>query len=159
MGIYSDSDFPYYLWTTDNGTRCWAKVKVTGEEVEISREVMQELRKEQDRIKKEKAELDSQAGKNARQSYEINHPLPMEASYAELANSEWLISQDTPESQFAAFELEQQLLSTLTDRQRDCYLSCVVLGESRSEYAKRLGISTYRVSEIFNQIARKFKKL
>lgn len=159
MGTYSDSDFPYYLWTTDNGTRCWARVKVTGEVVEISREVMQELRKEQDRIKKEKEELDSHAGKNARQYYEINHPLPLEASYAELSDSEWLISQDTPESQFAAFELEQQLISTLTDRQRDCYLCCAVLGESRSEYARRVGISTYRVSEIFDQIAQKLKKL
>ena len=155
-------DFDYDLWTTDDGTHCWVRIKSTGEETEVSREVFRELQKEQERLKRIKKEPKPDAGKAALRAYEINHPLTIDASPDESDDSitpAWLISHSTPEAEALASDLEQRLLDAMTERQRDCYYCCVINGESKFDYAKRTGISAVRVTEIFVQIARKLKNL
>ena len=155
-------EFAYDLWTSDEGTHCWVRIKGTGEETEVSREVFRELQREQDKLKNLHKPPKPNAGKDSKLYYEINHPLSLDYAPADSESdfdSAWLIVRETPELQASAAELEQQLLELLTDRQRDCYFSCVVLGESKYDYAKRIGISASRVNEIFGQISRKLKKL
>ena len=155
-------EFAYVLWTTDNGAHCWVRIKKTKEEIEVSREVFRELRKEEDKLKQLKEEPDPAGGADAKRFYEINHPLSLEYFEAEEdveLSPAWLISHKTPESETVLTELEKQLMEALTERQRDCYYNCVVLGESKYNYAKRTGISASRVNELFVQIARKLKKL
>ena len=155
-------EFPYRLRTTENGAHCWVHIKRTGEEVEVSREVFRALQREQDWLKNLNKPLKPNAGKNSKLHYEINHPLSLDYTPADNGSdfdSAWLIVRDTPELQASAAELEQQLLKLLTERQQDCYYSCIVLGESKYDYAKRTGISASRVNEIFVQIARKLKKI
>ena len=155
-------EFDYDLWTTNDGAHCWVRIKSTGEEAEISREVLRELQKEQEQLKRIKKEPKADAGKAAMRAYEITHPLTLDAIPIESDEDltpTWLISRTTPESESLAAELEQQLLDALTERQKDCYYSCVIYGESRFDYAKRTGISAARVTEIFAQIAQKLKKL
>ena len=155
-------EFDYDLWTTNDGAHCWVRIKSTGEEAEVSREVLRELQKEQEQLRRIKKEPKADAGKAAMRAYEITHPLTLDAIPIESDEDltpTWLISRTTPESESLAAELEQQLLDALTERQKDCYYSCVIYGESRFDYAKRTGISAARVTEIFAQIAQKLKKL
>ena len=63
------------------------------------------------------------------------------------------------EGEVIGLTLTEQLIAVLTPKQKDCFDCCVILGESRSDYAKRTGISVQRVSEIFDQIRQKLKKL
>lgn len=155
-------EFPYFLWTTDDGEHCWVRIKDTGEKTEVSREVFRELRREEDKIKKLKEELNPTAGDDAIGFYEINHALSLDIADSDTTSNitpSWLVSRNNPESESIAAELERQLLLVLTERQRDCYCSCIIRGESKIDYAKRTGISASRVTEIFMQIARKLKKL
>lgn len=160
MSYYKE--FPYLLWTTDNGAHCWVRIKKTGEETEVSREIFRELQKEQDRIKNLNKPLRPDAGKASKLHYEINHPLSLDCSPEECGSefdSAWLIVRDTPELQTSAEELEQQLMELLTERQRDCYHCCILLNESTTSYAERNGISKQRVRRIIGQIRQKTKKL
>lgn len=155
-------EFAYDLWTTDGGAHCWVRIKETGEETEVSRDVFRELQREQDRLKNLNKPPKPNAGKSSKLHYEINHPLSLD--YTPLDNeydfdSAWLIVRDTPEIQASAAELEQQLLDLLTERQLDCYYCCIQLGESKSSYAKRNGISARRVRSLFAQIQQKLKSL
>ena len=155
-------EFAYFLWTTDDGAHCWVRIKKTKEEVEVSREVFRELRKEEDKIKQLKEEPDPSSGVDSIRFYEINHPLSLNQTSEESESDRapvWLISRNTPELQASAEELEQQLLELLTERQRDCYHCCIKLGESKASYATRNGISVRRVRAIFRQIQQKLKKL
>lgn len=155
-------EFPYLLWTTENGAHCWVLIKKTGEETEVSREVFRVLQREQEKFKNLNKPPKPNAGKSSKLHYEINHPLSLDYTPADNRSnydSAWLIVWDTPELQASATELEQQLLESLTDRQRDCYECCIVSGEKTTSYANRNGISPQRVRKIFDQIRKKAKKL
>lgn len=155
-------EFDYDLWTSDDGTRCWVRIKSTGEETEVSRDVLRELQKEQERLKRLRKKPKPNSGKAAQRAYEINHPLTLDVSSNESDDSftpAWQISKDTPEQQASAVEIERILLKNLTKRQRDCYLYCVVAGKSVSSYAKKCGISKQSAHETFVQIKQKLKKL
>ena len=155
-------DFAYVLWTTDDGAHCWVRIKETKEEVEVSREVFRELRREEDKLKQLKEEPDPTDGKDAARFYEINHPLSLDYSVSdgddELTPS-WCISRETPESESLGAELEQQLLELLTERQQDCYYFCIVAGGSISSFAKKHGISAQSAHDTFVRIKQKLKKL
>lgn len=154
-------EFDYDLWTTDDG-RCWARVRATGEVTQISKEVMRILRREEKSIFRLMLEPDESSGNGAKQTHSILHPLSLEAKESDLdiqEESAWLTSSNSLEESVIASETERLLIKSLTKRQKDCYMCCIVMGEPKTEYAKRNGISARRVTEIFEQIQQKFKKL
>lgn len=155
-------EFAYVLWTTDDGAHCWVRIKKTKEEIEVSREVFRELRKEEDKIKQLKEEPDPTRGVDSIRFYEINHPLSLDQNAEESEsdrNPVWLISRDTPELQASAEELEKQLLQLLTERQRDCYFFCMVGGGSIASFARKNGISKQSAYDTFVRIKQKLKNL
>ena len=171
MSIPYVKGFDYDLSRSEDG-RCWARVRATGEWVEISEEVMRELRREekkeyrfqmtleQRKEESKKAEsADAETEKDIDTGYYIQHPLPLEGSEADEKCNSWEESPINTESEVIGLTLAEQLVSLLTPKQKDCFVCCVILGESKSDYAKRTGISARRVTEIFDQIQQKLKKL
>lgn len=176
--------FPYYLWTTSDG-KCWVRIIDTNEVTEVSREVMRELRKEEKRMRRlqeptaqrqddsitdteecmddsinieEEQPDDLETGVDSNW-YEIHHALPLYGEWNGLEVSSWSMSPYDMEEELAMRDLELRLIESLTPRQKDCYICCVLMGEGKLEYAKRSGISAQRVNAIFNQIKQKYKKL
>lgn len=178
--------FPYYLWTTSDG-KCWVRIIDTNEVTEVSREVMRELRKEEKRMRRlqetiaqrqrqddtftdtEECMDDSSIIENEQQGdsetgvdtnwYEIHHALPLYGEWKGLEVSSWSMDPYDIEEEAAMRDLEQRLIESLSPRQKDCYICCVIKGEGKFEYAKRNGITAQRVNTIFSQIKQKLKKL
>ena len=83
----------------------------------------------------------------------------MEGSESDEKCNSWDESPINIEGDVIGLSLAEQLVSLLTPKQKDCFVCCVILGEGKSDYAKRTGISARRVTEIFEQIQQKLKKL
>ena len=154
-------EFAYDLWTTEDG-RCWARIRATGDVAEISKEVMQELRREEKALIRRKQKPSENAGREALLSYYIERPLSLDEKEEQFESSDmtsWSSFADDLEETVIAAEIQRMLIQSLTSRQRDCYFCCVIQGESKYDYARRNGLSAQRVSTIFSQIQQKLKKL
>lgn len=175
MSIPYVKGFDYDLSRSEDG-RCWARVRATGELVEISEEVMRELRREEkkeyrfqmtleqrkEESKKAETDFDSadaEPEEDIDTVYCIQHPLPLEGSESDEKCNCWDESPINIEGDVIGLNLAEQLVSLLTPKQKDCFVCCVIMGESKSDYAKRTGISARRVTTIFRQIQQKLKKM
>lgn len=161
MSIPFVKNFAYDLWKTKDG-RCWARVRATGQVTEISKEVMQDLRREEKAIWRYEQECDEDAGEQEQQTYEISHPLSLDVQNETLEQStppSWAISHDNIEVEALSLVIEHQLLEILTERERAFYQYCIIEGKSKKMFANKYGISVRRTSAIFVQIKRKLKKL
>ena len=186
MSIPYVKGFDYTLSRSEDG-RCWARVRATGEMVEISEEVMRELRREEkkeyrfqmtleqrkeeskktanadpNQMEKAESDIDSETpetGEDIEARYFVQHPLPLEGTQSDEKCNSWEESPTNIEGEVIGLTLTEQLIAVLTPKQKDCFVCCVIWGESKSDYAKRTGISARRVTTIFRQIQQKLKKL
>lgn len=160
MSIPYVKEFAYDLWTTEDG-RCWARIRATGEETEISREVMRELRKEEKQLIRQHEPLPSKPSRSELQSYNAAHPLSVDEKQGDDASDEessWLCDEFDLESDVIHRVAEEGFLLKLPPRQADLYRCCVQLGWSKAEYAEKTGISPQSVQVIIMQIQQKLKK-
>ena len=160
MSIPYVKEFAYDLWTTEDG-RCWARIRATGEETEISREVMRELRKEEKQLIRQYEPLPSNPSRSELQSYNASHPLSIDEKQGDEASDEessWLCDEFDLESDVIHRVAEEGFLLKLPPRQADLYRCCVLLGWSKAEYAKKAGISKQRVQDIIVEIQQKLKR-
>lgn len=144
-------EFDYDLWAIEeNGVkRYFLRVKETGEESEISHDIMKVMLSEEKRIRREMHKKIE------------NGILSLDclASLGDSIEPSWLIDekQDVEES-VCHSSIEIQFLSLLTDKQKDFYLNCMKQSLSLRKYAALKGIGLSTAQDLQEAVRKKYKK-
>ena len=128
-------EFDYDLWTTEDG-KCMVRVKITGEVTEVDRKVMRILRAEEKRLRRSKqgVPISGTEGKTAEERASV-----LSLSYVSYEGCEdlepyWLIDSSSMEESVMFWMSEKEFRATLTPRQLDIYLNCIIGGQSKIDY-------------------------
>lgn len=147
-------EFDYDLWTTEDG-KCMVRVKLTGEVTEVAREVMKILRAEEKKLRRSFTGEASEDGEDGNETVLSLDALPDDDVHSSL----WM---EDPINDIEAFHvelLEAELIRSLTDVQRDIYISCIIGGETPTAYAKAHNIKRQSVCDAIALIRKKAKKI
>lgn len=142
--------FDYDLWAVDgkNGKKYFARIKSTGEESEISLEVMRILMNEE---KKMRRKLN-----NGPDSVTV---LSIDYIDREDERNQYLNDSYDLEDEVITRDLEKRFVKTLTQKQKEMYFECKKSGKSLHEYAAEKHISYSSVQEMQEAIRKKFRKI
>ncbi len=144
-------EFDYDLWAIEeNGVkRYFVRVKQTGEESEISHDVMKVMLSEEKRIRREMQKLRG------------NSILSLDciSSLGDSVEPWWLIdeNQNIEESVHQKW-IEEKFISLLTDKQKDFYLICMKQSLSLRQYAALKGIGLSTAQDLQEAVRKKYKK-
>ena len=150
--------FDYDLWTTENG-KCMVRVKKTGEVSDVNRDVMRVLRAEEKRIRRsygsDSTSEDEDSAEKSSDSVLSLDAMPEDdvKSAAGLADS-----RDCMEELITALK-EKELLSLLTEKQRELYLAMTREGLTLREFARRKGIGIRAAFDLKAAVQKKFQKI
>ena len=143
-------EFDYDLWAIEeNGRkRYFARIKATGEEAEVSLEVMRLLLRQEKQMRREYAKQQT-----------IGPVLSLDAirdggSMVHLENRWYYTDID---SEVLTAELTDTFCKTLTDSQRSIFRECLIEGKSQTAYAAEHGISVPMVNKQIRAIRGKAK--
>ena len=149
--------FDYDLWTTEDG-KCMVRVKKTGEVSEVNRDVMRVLRAEEKRIRRsygsDSTSEDEDSAEKSSDSVLSLDAMPED----DVKSAAWLAdSRDCMEELITALN-EKELLSFLTEKQRELYLAMTREGLTLREFARRKGIGIRAVFDLKAAVQKKFQK-
>lgn len=144
-------EFDYDLWAIEeNGRkRYFARIKATGEETEVSLEVMRLLLRQEKQMRREYAKQQT-----------IGPVLSLDAIHdgGSMDESAWLLdTRQRIDSEVLTAELADAFCKTLTDSQRSIFTECLIEGKSQSAYAAEHGISVPMVNKQIRAIRGKAK--
>ena len=153
--------FDYDLWTTEDG-KCMVRVKRTGEVSEVDRKVMRILRAEE----KKEATIQEAAGSDNTSEDEdgaekiSDTVLSLDAMPEDdVKSAAWLAdSRDCMEELITALK-EKELLSILTEKQRELYLAMTREGLTLREFARRKGIGIRAAFDLKAAVQKKFQRI
>ena len=151
-GMKTLREFDYDLWATEeNGKkRYFARVKATGEETEISLEVMRLLLNQEKQMRREFAK-----------KKKIGTVLSLDAicDSGDVNEASWLLDAEKEiETDFLMEELKEDFCKTLTDNQLSIFNECIIDGKSVIEYATQHGVTRQGVYDAIKLIRKKAKK-
>ena len=155
-------EFDYDLWTTEDG-KCMVRVKRTGEISEVDREVMRILRVEGKRLRRSKQGVPI-SGTEGKTTEERASVLSLNyVSYEGCEDSEpyWLIDPSSMEESIMFWMSEKAFRASLTPKQLDIYLNCIIGGQSKIKYAAANNMqrqSVYNAAELIRKKAENFFK-
>lgn len=151
-------EFDYDLWTTEDG-KCMVRVKITGEVTEVDRKVMRILRAEEKRLRRSKqgVPISGTEGKTAEERASV-----LSLSYVSYEGCEdlepyWLIDSSSMEESVMFWMSEKEFRATLTPRQLDIYLNCIIGGQSKIDYAAANNMQRQSVYNAATLIMKKAK--
>lgn len=158
--MYKNKEFDYDLFTMEGG-RKYARIRNTGEVVEIDDETMKCLRAEEKKIYREH-ELRKLADSNddsERIKAAIFYPISFEM-YDEDEDEDpaWLIDDNNFEEDLIAKDLEDKFLNLLTKHQREVFICIMKDKESQVDFANRHGITTRSLRYTIKTIQKKAEK-
>lgn len=148
-------DFDYDLWTTEDG-KCMVRVKRTGEVCEVDRASFRLLRAEEKRLRRSEKGIPAPTHPSERSALLSTDYISLNASYD--MEAAWLVDPMNMEDSLTALMLEDEFMKTLSMRQKDVYIQCIVGDVQPAEYARLHNISKPRVSALINEIREKAKK-
>ena len=121
--------FDYDLWTTEDG-KCMVRVKRTGEVSEVDRKVMRILRAEEKRIRRSYGSDNTSEDEDGAEKIS-DTVLSLDAMPEDdVKSAAWLAdSRDCMEELITALK-EKELLSILTEKQRELYLAMTREGKA-----------------------------
>ncbi len=158
--MYKNKEFDYDLFTMEGG-RKYARIRNTGEVVEIDDELMKCLRAEEKKIYREHElrKLVDSINDSERIKATIFYPLSFEM-YDEDEDEEpaWLIDDNNFEEDLIAKDLENKFLNMLTEHQREVFICIMKDKESQVDFANRHGITTRSLRYTIKTIRKKAKK-
>jgi len=139
-------EFDYDLWAIEeNGRkRYFARIKATGEETEVSLEVMRLLLRQEKQMRRET----------------IGPVLSLDAirDGGSMDESAWLLDvRQRIDSEVLTAELTDAFCKTLTDSQRSIFRECLIEGKSQSAYAAEHGMTRQSVHDAIALIRKKAK--
>lgn len=147
--------FDYDLWTTEDG-KCMVRVKFTGEETEVDREVMKALRAEEKRLRRSytggNSDGTEEEGKDSTLSLDA---LPDD----DVKTSAWLADPHDCMKDVELSMLEEELKQTLTPTQLSIYVACIINGQTPTSYAKDHNMKRQSVNDAITLIRKKAKKI
>lgn len=143
-------EFDYDLWAAEEGgkKRYYARVKATGEETEISQELMRFLFREEKRMRRS-MEKERCFGR----LLSLDCIQETENGLEEYGNCEM-----TSEAIAIANIMEQEFMKLLTELQKEIYLRCMRADSSITAFAESRGLDSSTVYEARDAIRKKFKK-
>lgn len=144
-------EFDYDLWAIEeNGRkRYFARIKATGEETEVSLEVMRLLLRQEKQMRREYKK---------RQNIGTLLSLDAICNRGDMNESVWLMdTRQSIDSDLLTAELVDAFCKTLTDNQRSIFWDCLVEGKSQSAYAAEHAISVPTVNKQIRAIRKKAK--
>lgn len=144
-------EFDYDLWAIEEngGKRYFARIKATGEETEVSLEVMRLLLSQEKQIRREYAKQQT-----------LGPVLSLDAirDSGDIDESAWLLdTRKSIDSEVLTAELTDTFCKTLTDSQRSIFRECLIEGKSQTAYAAEHGISVPTVNKQIRAIRGKAK--
>ena len=143
-------EFDYDLWAIEeNGRkRYFARIKATGEEAEVSLEVMRLLLRQEKQMRREYAKQQT-----------IGPVLSLDAIRdGRSMDTAWLLDvRQRIDSEVLTAELTDAFCKTLTDSQRSIFTECLIEGKSQTAYAAEHGISVPMVNKQIRAIRGKAK--
>ena len=143
-------EFDYDLWAIEeNGRkRYFARIKATGEETEVSLEVMRLLLRQEKQMRREYAKQQT-----------IGPVLSLDAIRdGRSMDTAWLLDvRQSIDSEVLTAELTDTFCKTLTDSQRSIFRECLIEGKSQTAYAAEHGISVPMVNKQIRAIRGKAK--
>jgi hypothetical protein len=150
-GMKTLKEFDYDLWAIEeNGRkRYFARIKATGEETEVSLEVMRLLLRQEKQMRREYAKQQT-----------IGPVLSLDAirDGGSMDESAWLLDvRQRIDSAVLTAELTDAFCKTLTDSQRSIFRECLIEGKSQTAYAAEHGISVPMVNKQIRAIRGKAK--
>ena len=151
-------EFDYDLWTTEDG-KCMVRVKITGEVTEVDREVMKILRAEEKMLRRsygsDGASEDEDGEEKTSDAVLSLDAMPED----DVKSATWLAdSRDCMEELITALK-EKELLSILTEKQRELYLAMTREGLTLREFARRKGIGIRAAFDLKAAVQKKFQKI
>jgi len=146
------SEFDYGLWTTQeqNGKKYWARIKITGEVIEISAEIMRYLNLEDKRMRRH---IEEATAANVA-VYSIDTPTDDGLTMMDTVSDSFDLEEDIT-NKMLIHELKNQLSSG----QLNYFIEVFEHGKTLSEYAKEHGISPAAAHKRSAKIANKLKKI
>jgi len=150
-GMKTLKEFDYDLWAIEeNGRkRYFARIKATGEETEVSLEVMRLLLRQEKQMRREYAKQQT-----------IGPVLSLDAirDGGSMDESAWLLdTRQHIDSEVLTAELTDAFCKMLTDSQRSIFTECLIEGKSQTAYAAEHGISVPMVNKQIRAIRGKAK--
>ena len=151
-------EFDYDLWTTEDG-KCMVRVKRTGEVSEVDRKVMRILRAEEKRIRRSYGSDNTSEDEDGAEKIS-DTVLSLDAMPEDdVKSAAWLAdSRDCMEELITALK-EKELLSILTEKQRELYLAMTREGLTLREFARRKGIGIRAAFDLKAAVQKKFQKI
>ena len=151
-GMKTLREFDYDLWAiVDNGKkRYFARVKATGEETEITLEVMRLLLSQEKQMRREYAKRKT-----------VGTVLSLEAICDEedVNEASWLLDAEQKiETDILMEDLKDDFCKTLTDNQLSIFNECLINGKSQVAYAAEHGVTKQSVFDTITLIRKKAKK-
>ena len=138
-------------------------VKITGEVTEVDRKVMRILRAEEKRLRRSKqgVPISGTEGKTAEERASV-----LSLSYVSYEGCEdlepyWLIDSSSMEESVMFWMSEKEFRATLTPKQLDIYLNCIIGGQSKIDYAAANNMqrqSVYNAAALIRKKANNFFK-
>ena len=151
-------EFDYDLWTTEDG-KCMVRVKRTGEVSEVDRKIMRILRAEEKRIRRSYGSDNTSEDEDGAEKIS-DTVLSLDAMPEDdVKSAAWLAdSRDCMEELITALK-EKELLSILTEKQRELYLAMTREGLTLREFARRKGIGIRAAFDLKAAVQKKFQKI
>ena len=151
-------EFDYDLWTTEDG-KCMVRVKRTGEVSAVDRKVMRILRAEEKRIRRSYGSDNTSEDEDGAEKIS-DTVLSLDAMPEDdVKSAAWLAdSRDCMEELITALK-EKELLSILTEKQRELYLAMTREGLTLREFARRKGIGIRAAFDLKAAVQKKFQKI
>ena len=145
-------EFDYDLWAiVDNGKkRYFARVKATGEETEITLDVMRLLLSQEKQMRREYAKRKT-----------VGTVLSLEAICDEedVGEASWLLDAEQKiETEILMEDLKDDFCKMLTDNQLSIFNECLINGKSQVAYAAEHGVTKQSVYDTILLIRKKAKK-
>ena len=150
--------FDYDLWTTEDG-KCMVRVKRTGEVSEVDRKVMRILRAEEKRIRRSYGSDNTSEDEDGAEKIS-DTVLSLDAMPEDdVKSAAWLAdSRDCMEELITALK-EKELLSILTEKQRELYLAMTREGLTLREFARRKGIGIRAAFDLKAAVQKKIQRI
>ncbi len=149
------TEFDYDLWTTEDG-KCMVRIKRTGEVCEVDRDAFRLLRAEEKRLRRSKTGIVVPEHPSERSALLSTDYISLDSS--DDMQTSWLIDPMNMEDSLTTLMLEDEFVKTLSMRQRDVYIQCIMGDVQPAEYARDHNISKPRVSALLKEIREKAKK-
>ena len=143
-------EFEYHLWAVEeeNGAkRYFARVKETGEETEVSQEVMRVLLRDEKRMRREKLKM-----------MDIGGILSTDQIVEDETSEQWLTDPYDLEEDVTFQLMEESFVETLTEKQKQFYYACMKSHRTRRSYAEEHNIGTTTAQSLQDAIRKKAKK-